>query len=137
MATRIKLETEVDVRGAYLQGRDVPIMREFFEQAKQEVARVGITEIQQRLGKAAKHPTGRFAGAVKDNDLAKGRTIMADYPQVLYGPWLEGVSARNESTRFKGYRMFKLTRGRLRKNVGPIIQHLLDQAVAKLNQGTS
>lgn len=27
---------------------------------------------------------------------------------IVYGPWLEGTGSRNETTRFKGYRSFRL-----------------------------
>lgn len=28
---------------------------------------------------------------------------------IVYGPWLEGTGSRNQTTRFKGYRHFRLT----------------------------
>ena len=36
-----------------------------------------------------------------------GAQAQIDDSEVLYGPWLEGVSSRNESTRFKGYSSFR------------------------------
>ena len=33
----------------------------------------------------------------------------------IYGPWLEGVSSRNQRTRFKGYSHFRRTLTRLKK----------------------
>lgn len=137
MTTRIKIDVAADVRGIVLEGKGGPIMREFFDKAKTLVAKTGEDELRQRAKTAPKHPKGRFAGAIVTKDFAKGRTIMADYPQTLYGPWLEGTSTRNTSTRFKGYRMFKLTRGRLRKNVGPLVQELFNEAVNKLRGGAA
>ncbi len=135
MVTRIKAELSLDERGVFLEGRDGPIIRGFFEDAKQLVAKAGEDQIRERVGRRAKHPSGSFAGAVHTKDFKKGRTIQADYPQILYGPWLEGVSTRNASTRFKGYRMFRLTRTWLRRNYMTLIQDLLTEAVAKLNAG--
>lgn len=135
MTTRIKIDVAAEVRGIVLEGRGGPVMREFFDKAKTLVAKSGEDELRQRATSAPRHPKGRFAGAIVTKDFAKGRTVMADYPQTLYGPWLEGTSTRNTSTRFKGYRMFKLTRGRLRKNVGPLVQELFEQAVRKLQGG--
>lgn len=136
MATRIKVSTGgVDVRGPMFDGRDVPIMNRFFTDAKKLVTDAGETELRKRAWKRPQHPTGSFAGAITTKDFAKGKTIMADYPQVLYGPWLEGTSSRNSSTRFKGYKLFRLTRNWLRKNLTAIIQARLDQAVAELNGG--
>jgi hypothetical protein len=135
VTTRIKIDVAADARGIVLEGKGGPIMRKFFDDAKTLVAKSGEDELRQRATSAPKHPKGRFAGAIVTKDFAKGRTVMADYPQTLYGPWLEGTSTRNTSTRFKGYRMFKLTRGRLRKQVGPLVQDLFERAVAKLRGG--
>lgn len=129
MTTRIKLY------GPLFEGRSESILRQFLDDAKTLVAKAGQDELQQRARGKPKHPTGSFAGAIVVKEFKKGRTVTPDYPQVLYGPWLEGTSTRNASTRFKGYRMFKLTRGRLRKNVGPLVQDLFNAAVAKLNGG--
>ncbi len=131
----IKAELSLTERGLFLEGRHGPVVRQFFEDAKQLVSRNGEEQIRLRVTRRAKHPTGSFAGAVHTKDFKKGRTIQADYPQILRGPWLEGVSTRNTSTRFKGYRMFRLTRTWLRRNYMKLIQDLLDQAVTKLNSG--
>lgn len=137
MATKIVVYTEVNVRGPWIQGTGGtnPIMRRFFADAKKRVTEVGTAEVRARISKSAKHPTGKFAGAIVTRDFAKGRTVLAEYPQVLRGPWLEGTSERNASTGFKGYRAFRLTRNRLRKDLTAIIQADLDRAVAQLNGG--
>ncbi|HEV8653256.1 MAG TPA: hypothetical protein VG276_28655 [Actinomycetes bacterium] len=136
MATRIRVSTGgVEVRGPMFDGRDVPIMNAFFRDAKKLVTDAGEEQVRQRVNRRAKHPTNSFASAVTTKDFAKGKTIIADYPQVLYGPWLEGTSSRNASTRFKGYKLFRLTRNWLRKHLTAIIQERLDRAVAELNGG--
>jgi len=135
VATQIKLEADVDIRGALLNDRDGPIMRAFYRDAKQLLGDAGVQRVRERVGARAKHPTGSFAGAVRVQDFKQGRTIMADYPQVLYGPWLEGTSERNTSTRFRGYRIFRLTRNWLRKNVGPLVEARFQQALDELRGG--
>jgi hypothetical protein len=137
VASRIRVGTDVDVRGPLFDGRDGPIMRRFFKDAKKIVADKGVIYVRERLGRRAKDPTGAFSAAVQVHDYAKGRTIQAAYPQVLYGPWLEGTSTRNGSTRFKGYKMFRLSRLQLRREVSGLIQDRYDAAVAELNGGLS
>jgi hypothetical protein len=130
----IKVSTGgVKLSGPMFDGRDVAIVRRFFEDAKRLVTAEGEEQIRQRVGRRAKHPTGAYARAVRTHDFAKGRTILAEYPQVLYGPWLEGTSTRNASTRFRGYKLFRLSRLWLRKNLAQIIQQRLDRAIAELN----
>lgn len=130
MATRIS--AYVTVAGPLMEGRGPQILQRFFDDATKLVAEHGRDELKKRATGKPRHPTGAFAGAITIKPFKKGKTIIADYPEVLYGPWLEGVSTRNASTGFAGYRMFKLTRGRLRKQVGELVQGLLDKAVAEL-----
>lgn len=129
----INVTSDVDFHGPLLKGTGEPILREFNRKAKEVVTRTGEEEVRRRLGRRVKHPTGSFSRSIMTKDYKQGRTITADYPQILYGPWLEGTSTRNASTRFKGYRMFRQTRAWLRKNVDHLVQHLLDEAVRKLN----
>lgn len=130
MATRIS--AYVTVAGPLMEGRGPQILQRFFDDATKLVAEHGRDELRKRATSKPKRPTGAFASAITIKPFKKGRTVIADYPQVLYSPWLEGVSSRNQSTRFKGYRSFKLTRARLRKQVGHLVQGLLDRAIAEL-----
>lgn len=51
---------------------------------------------------------------------------------VVYGPWLEGTSSRNQSTRFKGYSSFRRTRDWLKKNTKRIIRPRVARLVQRL-----
>lgn len=51
---------------------------------------------------------------------------------VVYGPWLEGVSSRNETSRFKGYRMFRNAFQQLQGLTQSILQKWVKKAVDKL-----
>ena len=127
------------MKGAFLEGRDTQIIRKFFDDAKKLVSKTGEEEVKQRIGARAKHPTGKpgghFAAGIVTKDFKKGRTITAEYPQILRGPWLEGTSIRNASTRFKGYKLFRLTYRRLRKNVTQLVHGLFERAMRDLNAG--
>lgn len=58
-----------------------------------------------------------FAGLVQTN--------------VIYGPWIEGVSNRNQTTRFKGYQMFRRSAQAMQRMVPTLLrQHI---ARARLN----
>jgi len=133
VATRIS--AYVTVAGPLLEGRGPAILREFFDDATKLVAERGREEVSKRATSRPRHPTGAFARSVVVKQFGRSRAINATYPGVTYGPWLEGTSTRNASTRFKGYRLFKLTRGRLRKQVAELVQGLLDRAVARLGGG--
>ena len=137
MATSINLTADMKVYGTIATGKDGPVMRRFFRDAKILVADEGLKQAKARALAKPKHPTGSFSGAIVVKDFKQGRTIIADYPQVLYGPWLEGTSSRNTSTRFKGYRIFRLTRAWLRKNLTPILQDRFARTLDELGGGGS
>lgn len=53
--------------------------------------------------------------------------------RVVYGPWLEGVSSRNQRTRFKGYAMFRNATQQLKRLAPQILKKHIDRAVKDLD----
>jgi hypothetical protein len=51
---------------------------------------------------------------------------------VVYGPWLEGVSSRNNSSRFKGYHTFRMVLQEMDKKSEEIAENTIAEAVRKL-----
>jgi hypothetical protein len=51
---------------------------------------------------------------------------------VTWGPWLEGTSRRNQSTRFKGYHLFRKTRQELQRQAPGIGQRELDKVMPRI-----
>jgi len=51
---------------------------------------------------------------------------------VVYGPWLEGDSARNATSRFKGYQSFRKVGQELEKDAEPVISRHLNAFVRSL-----
>ncbi len=51
---------------------------------------------------------------------------------VIYGPWLEGTSSRNQSTRFKGYASFRRTAQRLEKQKPRVVEWYMRKTVRRL-----
>ena len=52
---------------------------------------------------------------------------------LVYGPWLEGVGSRNQTTRFKGYFQFRLTAEYLNKRSEKVGNNLKKMYVRKMN----
>jgi hypothetical protein len=53
---------------------------------------------------------------------------------VVYGPWLEGTSRRNNTTRFKGYRSFRNTKSWLDRTQTPkILQKHMSRMRRRMN----
>lgn len=63
---------------------------------------------------------GTFEGLIHDSN-------------VIYGPWLEGTSSRNETTRFKGYAMFRNAAQQLQREAVDIGNKWAARAAARLS----
>ena len=53
--------------------------------------------------------------------------------RVVYGPWLEGVGSRNQSTRFKGYATFRRTEQWLQTKAEKIFKAHIQRFVTRMN----
>jgi hypothetical protein len=76
--------------------------------------------------------TGHYNRSINGRMVGSMHGIISD-SNVVYGPWLEGTSSRNQATRFKGYSIFRKTRDKLdRLTAGIVTKHVI-AAVKRLN----
>ena len=54
--------------------------------------------------------------------------------RIVYGPWLEGVSRRNQTTRFKGYHSFRRATQAVLPKVVALANHVLPPFLRRMNQ---
>lgn len=98
----------------------------FIYKLQERIGKEGVNRIHDRLHEVLKHPTGYYESKIhterQSNDL-----VITDTP-VIYGPWLEGVGSRNQSTKFKGYSTFRTVAKKLQRDTGAI-------ALAELKAG--
>lgn len=73
-----------------------------------EMGRDGLAEISKIMDQSFKNPTPYYETQVMYEPFNGGGMIHDR--GIVYGPWLEGVSARNATSRFKGYHMFRRTK---------------------------
>ena len=93
--------------GPLFDGRARRAVDGFLEEASSEIAQAGVNEVQARLGQVLQNPTGAYESRIV-TDLVRGDHVVTD-GGVIYGPWLEGTSERNKTSRFKGYSVFRKT----------------------------
>jgi hypothetical protein len=93
------------------------------EEAKREVADRGLWLIDNRLNAVLKQQTPYYRTQIR-KDLIGKDWILHD-GGVVYGAWLEGVSRRNQETRFKGYRTFRIIRNRLQEEAPDIADRVM------------
>lgn len=122
---------DVDFHGPIFNGTADPIIRAYCNDAEKAVADEGVTMVRQYLHGVLRHPTGYYASHIQTDRLA-GDQVIND-GNVVYGPWLEGTSRRNHTTRFRGYRTFRLTTQRLKARAVGIAERRLPMYLERLS----
>ena len=67
------------------------------------------------------------------NATHRGLNARIDDGGVIYGPWLEGISTRNQTTRFKGYAAFRTVAQWLQQQVHGVFRARMVRAMRELN----
>jgi len=130
--TRTRIRVFAEESGPLFDGRADADLYKWMDETKKAVAVAGLGQVQARLDKVLKHPTGAYQSNLQTVTVGRNDQVVTDRG-VAYGPWLEGVSKRNESTRFKGYHTFRYVFRRLRKEATPIAQKILDKYIERMN----
>lgn len=95
------------------------------------IATEGVARIKSYLSRRYKNPTGYYNSniVVSRRQIYRGITDSG----VVYGGWLEGVSSRNKTTRFKGYRAFRTIKQELDKDKFKLAQPAVNDFIKKMN----
>lgn len=125
---------KLDVSGALADGRAEDAIGEWQERTSQALA----DEAMKLLGDFPMDKSGRSTGAFRSS-LQERRKSQSDVSipgmrirGVTWGPWLEGTTQRNRSTKFRGYRLFAKTRAELDNMATEIGQRELDAVMAEI-----
>lgn len=76
------------------------------EEARHQVGDRAADQVRARFNRVLRHPTGRLRSQVQV--AYEGDRARVTNGNVIYRFWIEGVGSRNRTTRFKGYRTFRL-----------------------------
>lgn len=124
------LDVDVTIQGPLVDGRLQHAIDLGLDDAKRDVAKRGVTLVRARLAGVLRHPTGRYEFQVQ------AERAVADWAVtdggIVYGPWLEGVSTRNATTRFKGYHTFRRTTQELDRQAGAIADRAIGDRIGRL-----
>ena len=81
--------------------------------------------------RAFKRPTGYYDSRVHSENRDDGGHVTDS--GVIYGPWLEGTSDRNRTTRFKGYAMFRRATQTTDREVRRLARPHVDRFIRELS----
>ena len=126
------VRVEIEIRGPLFDGRTKGVVDRQIVLAENESGKILVEAIRTNLRRVLKNPTGfyssRIAYTVMTND-----AVRVHDSKVVYGPWLEGTSRRNQSTRFKGYATFRRTLQEKQREVDSRFERSADQIVKELS----
>jgi hypothetical protein len=117
MAGTLKVTAAVSVQGPLADGTADRVLQEWANNTAQALADQGVAALRAfPMDKTGRARSG-FQDALKSRSRGPGITEIPGpmITGVTWAPWLEGTSKRNESTGFKGYKLFAKTRLQLQK----------------------
>lgn len=121
---------EVQYAGPILRGNTQRVTAAMCGDIDKETGELAVSMIQSRLNVVLQHPTGYYKSRVMFRSQGD-RGIVTD-SGVVYGPWLEGVSKRNSTTRFKGYATFRRVHQAIEARAGDIADDVVQRYVGDL-----
>lgn len=98
-----------------------------------ELAMQAMSYVHENLNASIKHATPYYETQI--NIMRRDEHLVVNDRGVVYGPWLEGVGSRNQTTRFKGYASFRRAKERLIGDLAEKIKPFVQLALAKMNGG--
>jgi hypothetical protein len=114
---------EIRVSGALFDGRMRALIAAMIDDMKYAVASQVLADWQLNMDRSFQHPTPYYETQVTVQPV--GEDYMVHDRGIVYGPWVEGTSSRNSTTRFKGY-------ASLRRAVDGVRQHKADQICQRI-----
>jgi hypothetical protein len=104
---------------------------QFLIEAKAEVALESKRRILARLRQVLQHPTGLYESKITISK-RRGEPFVSDLG-IIYGGWLEGVSRRNQTTRFKGYFTFRRIKQEIIIDTPKIVARQFQKYIDRMN----
>lgn len=126
----LKVTIGVSVSGPLADGTARDAVLEWIDEAKKETADYAVRQLQavgmDKTGRA----TGHYQADIRTTVLTYNDLLISD--PVVYGPWLEGTSKRNDSTRFKGYRLWRQAKQATQQAAPGIAEQLLPKYIDRI-----
>lgn len=119
----------VRTSGPLFDGRADAAAAVFAQDAEREIAEQGVNEVARVGGSSFRNPTGYFVAHLVTERAGADRVVT---DTTVYGPWLEGVSERNQATRFKGYALYRRAAQALDRTAVGIAERILPSYLRRM-----
>ena len=122
----------VTVSGPFFAAGALALVKDAIDEAVREVSEKGAENVQEHLYAGHGVRTGKFRASIT-GQLTPSRHGIVFARDAVKGPWLEGTSRRNLTTRFKGFAMFRRGRDRTDRQAQAIADKIIGNLVRKLD----
>lgn len=123
---------EVVAYGPLFDGRAYAAVDDACEDIAQTLARQGEDDVDAQLQRVLRTQTPYYRLQIASRQELPNTWLIHD-SGVIYGPWLEGTGSRNKTTRFKGYRTFRIVAQRLRGKSRMMARVVLARYMERMN----
>lgn len=125
------VDTSVILDGPMFQARGLrPEVRAILDEAEREVGNALLERVQFHLDANIRNPTPYYETQIIHERLGGVETVHDR--GIIYGPWLEGTSTRNQTTRFKGYGSFRKANQEVDAISAGIVNDVIQRNIARL-----
>lgn len=115
----LRIRTRTQYNGPIFDLRARRAFSDMREELEEEAAEWSLDHIRSSFHRNFKHPTGYYESNVEVRNSSTGHEVWdGGWAGPVYGPWLEGVSDRNSTSRFKGYHAFRRAAEQLERRIG-------------------
>lgn len=121
---------EVVLRGPLFDARAKRVTNAMLDDAAQAIAERAQNDVRETIRSKAVRRTGNYERHVQIDRAGNDRQV--NDGGIVYGPWLEGVSRRNYSTRFRGFSQFRRATQRLAGRTGEIAEPVIRRRIGGL-----
>lgn len=120
----------VRLDGALFDQRFGHVTTEIAQEAQTLVASAALERVHYFLDAQIKHPTPYYETQIVQQ--RHGLFEVVHDRGIVYGPWLEGTSARNSTTKFKGYASFRKATAAVQLLAPAIVARVLARNLGRL-----
>lgn len=129
MPTQINID--LTRHGPLITGASDRVVADMVREIEQRVGAQALSEVQHILDQRIKDPTPYYETQII-MERVRGDLVVHDR-DIVYGPWLEGISQRNMVTSFKGYAAFRTAAQRMERRLAePIVDRVVAEYVPRL-----
>lgn len=123
------LHLDVDLVGPFFTDDLERDVERGLQQSLDDIGQRGLALLRMTMHASFRHPTGTYERRVRVDRAGNDRVI--NDRRDVKGPWLEGISTRNHTTRFKGYALYRRTTQFLDAQAGPIAERDIHEAIRR------